>query len=147
MPSSALAHFILTLSSKSKTSNFFLILSQVWFLRTSNLAIFSLRGAGTGVHGRLLQYLFSDEKMKAITPHITDYRYVKQYAEENHVHPSIVYTFYNWDNSDDKRLYAKFDKYMPNFDSLLERFNTEAFLNFAPIKQISNQRNLDIYTI
>lgn len=93
------------------------------------------------------QYLFSDEKMNVITPHINDHRYVKQYAEQNHVHPSIIYTFYNWDHSDDKRLYAKFDKYMPNFDSLLERFNAEAFLNFAPIKQISHQRNLDIYTI
>jgi HTH-type transcriptional regulator / antitoxin HigA len=89
------------------------------------------------------QYLFSDEKMNAIKPHIDEPRFVNYFAQENHVHHSIIYSFYCWDND---KAYAKYKKYMAvNFDNLLERFKTEEFLKFTPVKQVSKERNLQIY--
>jgi len=93
------------------------------------------------------QYLFSDEKMNLIKPRINEPNYVKEFAAKNHIHPSIIYTFYNFDNADEKN-YAKFNKYMPDFSNLLKSFKSDEFLNFNPVKQTSNKRNLDInYTI
>lgn len=92
------------------------------------------------------QYLFSDEKMAFIKPKINEPRFVKLFAEQNHVHESIIYSFYNWDNADGA--YAKFDKYAsPPFDELLKKFNTPEFLEFTPIKNISKNRNVKIYNI
>lgn len=92
------------------------------------------------------QYLFSEEKMNQVRPHINEPRFVKNFAEQNHVHPSIIYTFFNWDN-EGSNTYGKYDRYMPTFDSLLERFKANEFLDFIPVKQISNHRNVDIYSI
>ncbi|MBB2145752.1 hypothetical protein GM921_09660 [Pedobacter sp. LMG 31464] len=92
------------------------------------------------------QYLFADQKMDVVKSHISDAKFVKAYAEQNHVHPSIIYTFYCWDTAKDSD-YARFNKFMPNFDLVLERFNTSEFSKFSPVPKISNKRNVDIYTI
>ncbi len=93
------------------------------------------------------QYLFSDEKMNVVKNRIHDPNYVKDFAEKNHVHPSIIYTFYSWDSGDD-RVYAKFDKFIPDFSKALEPFKTEDFTKFTPIKEISKDRNNKLsYTI
>jgi DNA-binding Xre family transcriptional regulator len=91
------------------------------------------------------QYLFSDEKMNAVKPHIDEPRFVKYFAEENHIHPSMIYTFYCWDMNDDK-MYGKHKKYASiDFDILLERFKAEDFLKFTPVKEVSKDRNLEIF--
>lgn len=83
--------------------------------------------------------------MTSVKPHIDKLRFVKYFPEQNHIHPSIIYSFYYWDVNDDKS-YAKYKKLMSvNFDGLLERFNTEEFLKFTPVKQVSKERNLNIY--
>jgi hypothetical protein len=89
------------------------------------------------------QYLFSDEKMKTIKPRINDPRIVKYFAEQNHVHPSIIYTFYCWDAGEGDSSYAKYHKQMiaTDFDELLARYEAKEFLNFVPIKQITTKRN------
>jgi Zn-dependent peptidase ImmA (M78 family)/DNA-binding Xre family transcriptional regulator len=93
------------------------------------------------------QYLFSDEKMNIVKSHINEPRYVKYFAEQNHVHESIIYSFYSWDNSEDGT-YGKFDKYAcPAFDNLLQNFNASEFLEFTPVKEISKKRNVKIYNI
>ena len=90
------------------------------------------------------QYLFSDDKMEKIVPHISEPRYVKIFAEQNHVHPSIIYTFYSRDNKN----YSRFHKQMtPQFDLSLEPFNFYEFgdfKSFKPIKDITNKRNLQL---
>jgi HTH-type transcriptional regulator / antitoxin HigA len=91
------------------------------------------------------QYLFSDEKMNAIIPHINEPRFVKYFAEQNHIHSSIIYTFYCWDKND-PNIYARFKKVTAfDFDVLLERFKTLDFLKFTPVNNISKERNLKIY--
>jgi Zn-dependent peptidase ImmA (M78 family)/transcriptional regulator with XRE-family HTH domain len=90
------------------------------------------------------QYLFSYEKMETVKPHIDNPLHVKKYAEQNHVHPSIIYTFYCWDNKEEKA-YAKFNDYMPSIDGLMKRFSADEFLNFVPVKEVSNKRNLKLY--
>jgi len=90
------------------------------------------------------QYLFSDEKMKTVTPHINEPKFVKHFAEKNHVHPSIIYTFYSFDNNDYKRFHKQIT---PDFDRALEVFGFDDFNNlkeFKPIKDISSKRNLQL---
>lgn len=90
------------------------------------------------------QYLFSDEKMQAIIAHIDEPKYVRLFAEKNHVHASIIYTFYSRDINN----YAKYYKQItPEFDSSLKPFNFNEFIDFSnlkPIKEISNKRNLEL---
>lgn len=89
------------------------------------------------------KYLFSDEKMELVSPHIDEPRFVRSFAEQNHVHPSIVYTFYNWDQNDSKT-YARYNRYMPRFDKLLERFKGREFKEYHPVAKVSTDRNIEL---
>ncbi|SFH05591.1 ImmA/IrrE family metallo-endopeptidase [Pedobacter insulae] len=106
----------------------------------------SMRISETEANEFARKYLFSDEKMDIVRDRIDEHRYVKQFAEQNHVHHSIIYTFYSWDSGDDEN-YKRFHRYMPPFDNLLQRFKSDEFLRFVPVKEISSKRNVDIYTI
>jgi len=92
------------------------------------------------------QYLFSDEKMEQVKPHINEAKYVKIFAERNHVHPSVIYSFYNRDTNKPEN-YAKFYKFLTpsKFEEALEPFNDKEFLNLIPVKKISEKRNLALY--
>jgi hypothetical protein len=91
------------------------------------------------------EYLFSNEKMEIVKPSINNPKFVRSFAEKNHIHPSIIYTFYNWDCGEDKSTYAKFDRFMPDFSELMEHFKMERFRQLAPVKEISRDRNLELY--
>ncbi len=91
------------------------------------------------------QYLFSDEKMNAIQDRIDDASYIRYFAAENHVHYSIIYTFYNWDHNSDGAIYAKHHKYMPEFDGILEKFNYKAFKKMEPVEKVTKDRNNSVY--
>ncbi len=43
------------------------------------------------------QYLFSIEKTNEVRPYLNDNNYVKRFATDNHVHPSLIYTFNAFD--------------------------------------------------
>ena len=91
------------------------------------------------------QYLFSDEKMAAIVPHINEFRFVKYFAEQNHIHPAIIYNFYCYDKNEPE-IYARFNKQTAfDLDPLLDRFKTFDFSKFKPITQVSKERNIEIY--
>jgi HTH-type transcriptional regulator / antitoxin HigA len=61
------------------------------------------------------EYLFSREKLNAIRKYINDPSYVKTYALDNHVHPSIVYVFQAFDDgANDRRSWARAKKYCPD---------------------------------
>lgn len=50
------------------------------------------------------QYLFSHDKAKKIKPFLNDVSYVKEFALDNHVHVSLIYAFYAFDNGKDDRM-------------------------------------------
>lgn len=86
------------------------------------------------------QYLFSDEKMNIVKPHINNPSFVKTFAEQNHVHPSFIYVFNAYDSSGGENKYSKLKPHLPAFDGLLEKLNANEWDNFTPIKQIAKQR-------
>ncbi len=66
-------------------------------------------------------YLFSDEKMNIALPAINDKHFVSDYAFQNHIHPSIIYSFYAWEqkNKGDKTVWARTKKFMPSIDKCI----------------------------
>lgn len=92
------------------------------------------------------QYLFSYEKMEIVQPHINKPRFVEHFAQQNHVHPSIIYNFYCWDMGSSSKAYSKYNKLMKvsNYATLLERFKSEEFLKFKNIKSITVERNVTL---
>jgi hypothetical protein len=88
------------------------------------------------------QYLFPDDKMKDVLPHINQQFYIENYAKMNHIHPSFMYVFYLWDNNDNS-LYAKFNRHFPkeSYNKLLKKFSVEQYLDFKPINEVSQTRN------
>jgi Zn-dependent peptidase ImmA (M78 family) len=63
------------------------------------------------------EYLFSMEKMSRVKAHINDQDYIKEFAENNHVHPSFVYVFYAYDMHD-AFYWSKAQKLNPKIDKL-----------------------------
>jgi HTH-type transcriptional regulator / antitoxin HigA len=87
------------------------------------------------------QYLFSDEKMELVKPYIDNPNFVKSFAEQNHIHPSFIYVFSAFDSSGNQKRYAKFDKFLPKFDTLLNNLCALEWEGFTPIKEIAKKRN------
>lgn len=61
------------------------------------------------------EYLFPREKLNSIGRCINDHDYVKSFALDNHVHPSIIYVFQAFDDgASDRRSWARAKKYCPD---------------------------------
>jgi HTH-type transcriptional regulator/antitoxin HigA len=60
-------------------------------------------------------YLFSDEKMEEIQPHLNNPRYVEEFSKLNHVHYSIPYAFWAFE----KNNWGWIRKYMPDINECL----------------------------
>lgn len=86
------------------------------------------------------QYLFSDEKMDMVKPHINNRAFVEDFAQQNHIHPSFIYVFNAYDSSGDDNKYKRLASRLPKFDGLLERLRAHEWENFTPIKQIAKNR-------
>lgn len=53
------------------------------------------------------EYLFSNDKLIQIKSKLREAFTVRQFAKEHHVHPSIIYAIYAFDNSDDRKAWAR----------------------------------------
>jgi HTH-type transcriptional regulator / antitoxin HigA len=60
-------------------------------------------------------YLFSDDKMKEVSPHINNPFYIKEFAKQNHVHESIPYAFLAFE----KNNWGQVRKFMPDISRCL----------------------------
>lgn len=68
--------------------------------------------------------LFSNEKLKYIAPMIHNPLVVSQYAEQVGVHPSIIYSFYQYEmNKKGKNYYGAFKEHFPNISKLSKTLN------------------------
>ncbi|WP_111682483.1 ImmA/IrrE family metallo-endopeptidase [Winogradskyella tangerina] len=88
------------------------------------------------------EYLFSNEKLKSVTPLINDKLFIERFAKENHVHPSFIYSFYLWNNGS-KSNYGKFNKYFPkeSYDKLLKNFSVYEESKHLPVNELTKNRN------
>ncbi len=82
------------------------------------------------------EMLFSEEKINYIKPFIDNYMVVEKYAEQNKVHPSIIYGIYIRSLEDTNpgvdygALYAKYNSYMNiSPESTIKAVNTKVFGN------------------
>lgn len=92
-------------------------------------------------------YLFSNEKLRDVIPHIKDKYFVNSYAKECHVHPSIVYSFYAFDASKkgDKKAWMSVKKFMPDINICLESLGNNPWQK--PIKEVVQSRKQTIFNI
>lgn len=68
--------------------------------------------------------LFSSEKLKYISPMIHNPLVVAQYAEQQGVHPSIIYSFYQHEmDKKGKNYYAAFKDHFPDISDLSQKLN------------------------
>lgn len=58
-------------------------------------------------------YLLTEEKLNIIKPYLNDEAYVKRFAEENHVHFSIIYAYHAFSNSNDRKSWARLRRLSP----------------------------------
>ncbi|MEI7614994.1 MAG: hypothetical protein WCK63_19000, partial [Betaproteobacteria bacterium] len=72
------------------------------------------------------EYLFSEEKSKYIAPFINNELIVREFAKKSQVHPSLIYSFYNYDRNNQgyHNAWSKYKQYFPDIKKTLERFNT-----------------------
>lgn len=67
------------------------------------------------------EYLFSAKKMKEVNRYINDAEYIKQFGENNFVHPSIIYVFNAFDKQSGNRNVWKLARhYSPNLEECLK---------------------------
>jgi Zn-dependent peptidase ImmA (M78 family) len=71
-------------------------------------------------------YLFSDEKMKQLIPHINDRYFVEEFAKGNHVHWSIPYIFYAFDMNSDE-IWRRTKAIVPKADACLKHWPNAPF--------------------
>lgn len=66
-------------------------------------------------------FLFSKDKTAKITPYLYDARYISEVAEDNQVHPSIIYLFLAFDNKSGKKYWAKAREMSPPIEAAVSR--------------------------
>lgn len=91
------------------------------------------------------EYLFSKDKLDTIRPFINDFSFVKEYAEENHVHHSIPFTFYAFEfGKKDRRAWPRARMYDADVKSAVKNidlpWNTE-----KKVEEIFENRKSAIY--
>lgn len=72
------------------------------------------------------EYLFSRDKMNVVSPQIGNKTFVEQYAKAFDIHPSIIYSFYCWDNIDSgEDVYKRYSKYLIKAKEALAAYDPE----------------------
>jgi hypothetical protein len=78
------------------------------------------------------EYLFSNKKMDALRPHLSDSKYVNEFALNNQIHPSFVYVFNAYDRREESA-WRKAQKNNEDISSLVQPFD----LNWADPRPIT----------
>ena len=70
------------------------------------------------------EFLFSQEKCSYIKPFINDPLIVERFARDCEIHPSIIYSFYQWDSSSKGNNYwGAYRKYFPDYKIAISSLN------------------------
>jgi Zn-dependent peptidase ImmA (M78 family) len=80
------------------------------------------------------EYLFSKDKLKAISGQIGNETFIKRFANAYDIHPSIIYNFYCWDNVDSEDVYKRFSRHLTKFNEALVAYDPELMFKDANSK-------------
>jgi Zn-dependent peptidase ImmA (M78 family) len=99
------------------------ILEKKYHLSDEESDLFVLKQKEDEANDFAREFLFPAKKMEMIidkisSEKISDKNYIKRFALDNHVHQSIIYANYAFDNKHEN-FWAKTQKYMPEINSLL----------------------------
>ncbi len=83
------------------------------------------------------QYLIADKYFDIAANHINDQFSVYALARELNIHPSLIYSFYCWDNSPyNKKVYSKFRFQMPDITGAISNLVTFSWNDNITLKSI-----------
>lgn len=99
------------------------ILEKKYHLSDEESDLFVLKQKEDEANDFAREFLFPAKKMeiisdKILSDKVSDKNYIKRFALDNHVHQSIIYANYAFDNKHEN-FWAKTQKYMPEINSLL----------------------------
>jgi hypothetical protein len=91
------------------------------------------------------KYLFSSEKMEGIKMFIWDHRYINEIAKQNNIHPSIIHSYYAFDNNKtDRMAWARARRLMPEIKKAVFRVENN-WDRDKSIDEIAKKLKLEIY--
>lgn len=91
------------------------------------------------------RYLFSKEKMEEVSPCIYDYKYVNEVAKDNNVHPSIIHSYYAYDNGKtDRMAWVRAKRYMPDVKTAVYKLENR-WDEVKNIDEVAKKLKLEIY--
>jgi len=90
------------------------------------------------------EYLFSVNKMKEVKRFIRDHEYIAGVAKNNHVHPSIIYVYNAFDNSDERMIWARTKRLMPEIKKATQKVEIP-WNKSVSIDEIAKKLKLEIY--
>jgi Zn-dependent peptidase ImmA (M78 family) len=91
------------------------------------------------------RYLFSEEKMREVEPYMRTERIVKEIAEENNIHPSIIYIYNAFDKSKvDRLVWMRAKRYMPDIKKATYKIEIP-WDDKRPLVEIVREKKMEIY--
>jgi len=91
------------------------------------------------------KYLFSEEKMQDIEPYLRNEKIVREVAEENNIHPSIIYIYNAFDKSKiDRLVWMRAKRYMPDIRKATYKIEIP-WDEKRPLDEIVRQKKVEIY--
>jgi HTH-type transcriptional regulator/antitoxin HigA len=91
------------------------------------------------------RYLFSEEKMKEIEPYIRNERIVNDVAQENNIHPSIIYIYNAFDKSKiDRLVWMRAKRFMPDIKKATYKIEIP-WDEAKSLNEVVRQKKIEIY--
>lgn len=91
------------------------------------------------------EYLFSREKMNKVRNLIDNQHFILEYAKSNHVHPSIIYSFFCKDNETDEEVWKKYTKLIPDYSEAVSALANNPWQNRKSTREVVNQQNASVF--
>lgn len=90
-------------------------------------------------------YLFSEEKMQQVEPYMRSERIVKEIAEDNNIHPSIIYIYNAFDKSKvDRLVWMRAKRFMPDIKKATYKIEIP-WDDKRPLVEIVREKKIEIY--
>jgi len=122
------------------------IYNKTYHLSEEDNDLFILKHKEEEANDFAREYLFPKNKIEEISDRITQNYFVREYAFDHHIHPSILYANYSYvNNSEKNNLWAKFDTFIrPPMDKLTNKL-TGGLSHDNTSEEICNYYNTKIY--
>jgi len=101
------------------------ILMNKYHLSDEESDLFIVQQKEAQANGFAREFMISKTQRQIVADRISDMLYVKEFAIQNHIHPSIVYAHYAYEHSDDVNNYwIQFKDYLPSIKILLNKLGS-----------------------